>query len=66
VIDKVAPAGSALNNALKQILSVDRSFEPEPFLQGARAAYEMIVMAFADGDKKALKNLSVARCLRRL
>jgi predicted lipid-binding transport protein (Tim44 family) len=57
VIDKVAPAGSALNSALKQILSVDRSFEPEPFLQGARAAYEMIVMAFADGDKKALKNL---------
>ncbi|XYK78864.1 MAG: Tim44/TimA family putative adaptor protein [Labrenzia sp.] len=57
VIDKVAPAGSALNNALKQILSVDRSFEPEPFIQGAKAAYEMIVMAFADGDKKALKNL---------
>lgn len=57
VIDKVAPAGSALNSALKQILSVDRSFEPEPFLEGAQAAYEMIVMAFADGDKKALKNL---------
>ncbi|MBO6507094.1 MAG: Tim44 domain-containing protein [Roseibium sp.] len=57
VIDKVAPEGSALNSALKQILSVDQSFEPEPFLQGARAAYEMIVMAFAEGDKKALKNL---------
>ncbi|WP_029063354.1 Tim44/TimA family putative adaptor protein [Labrenzia sp. DG1229] len=57
VIDKVAPEGSALNSALKQILSVDRSFEPQEFLQGARAAYEMIVMAFADGDKKALKNL---------
>lgn len=57
VIDKVAPAGSALNSALKQILSIDRSFEPEPFIQGAKAAYEMIVMAFADGDKKALKNL---------
>ncbi|MEM5583239.1 Tim44/TimA family putative adaptor protein [Roseibium sp. AS2] len=57
VIDNVAPAGSALNSALKQILSVDRSFEPEPFLEGARSAYEMIVMAFADGDKKALKNL---------
>lgn len=57
VIDKMAPAGSALNGALKQILSVDRSFEPEQFLQGARAAYEMIVMAFADGDRRALKNL---------
>ncbi|CTQ56923.1 mitochondrial import inner membrane, translocase subunit [Roseibium album] len=57
VIDKFAPEGSALNGALKQILSVDQSFEPEPFVQGARAAYEMIVMAFAEGDKKALKNL---------
>ncbi|TYC54077.1 Tim44 domain-containing protein [Rhodobacterales bacterium] len=57
VIDKVAPEGSALNNALKQILTVDRSFEPEQFLEGVRAAYEMIVMAFAEGDKKALKNL---------
>ncbi|MFC6654489.1 Tim44/TimA family putative adaptor protein [Roseibium salinum] len=57
VIDKVAPAGSALNGALKRILSVDRSFEPEQFVEGARAAYEMIVMAFAEGDKKALKNL---------
>ena len=53
----MAPEGSALNSALKQILSVDRSFEPGEFLGGARAAYEMIVMAFADGDKKALKNL---------
>lgn len=57
VIEKVAPAGTALNDALRQILSVDRSFEPEPFLEGARSAYEMIVMAFADGDRKALKSL---------
>ena len=57
VIEKVAPAGSALNEALRQILSVDRSFEPQPFIEGAKAAYEMIVTAFADGDKKALKGL---------
>ena len=57
VIEKVAPAGTALNDALRKILSVDRSFEPEPFLEGARGAYEMIVMAFADGDRKALKSL---------
>lgn len=56
-LDKVAPEGSALNQALRQILSVDRSFEPQGFLQGARAAYEMIVTAFANGDRKALKNL---------
>ncbi|WP_417687247.1 Tim44/TimA family putative adaptor protein [Roseibium sp.] len=57
VIEKVAPAGSALNDALRNILSVDRSFEPEPFIQGAKAAYEMIVIAFAEGDRKSLKNL---------
>lgn len=57
VLDKVAPSGSALNAALRQILSADRSFEPEQFLQGARAAYEMIVTAFAEGDRKTLKQL---------
>lgn len=57
VIEKVAPAGTALNEALRQILSVDRSFEPEPFLEGARGAYETIVMAFAEGDRKSLKSL---------
>lgn len=56
-IDNVAPSGTALNEALRQILSVDRSFEPGPFLEGARAAYEMIVMAFAEGDRKTLKPL---------
>ncbi|MTI44344.1 putative lipid-binding transport protein (Tim44 family) [Roseibium hamelinense] len=57
VIEKVAPAGSALNDSLKQILSADRSFEPQEFLQGAKAAYEMIVTAFAEGDRKTLKML---------
>ncbi len=57
VIEKVAPAGSALNEALRQILSADRSFEPGPFLEGAKSAYEMIVIAFAEGDRKSLKNL---------
>lgn len=56
-LDKVAPEGSALNQALRQILSADRSFEPQGFLQGARSAYEMIVTAFANGDRKMLKNL---------
>jgi predicted lipid-binding transport protein (Tim44 family) len=57
VIEKVAPAGSALNEALRKILSVDRSFEPGPFVEGAKSAYEMIVMAFAEGDRKSLKSL---------
>jgi len=34
-----------------------KQFDAKHFLTGARAAYEMIVTAFADGDRKMLKNL---------
>jgi len=56
-IDKLAPPGSELGKGLKAIRAVDASFDPKSFLDGARMAYEMIVMAFADADRKALKNL---------
>ncbi len=35
----------------------DRNFEAEHFLSGARQAYEMIVTAFASGDRTALRPL---------
>lgn len=53
----VAPKGSALEAALKAVLTADRSFDPAGFLNGARAAYEMIVTAFAEGDRRTLKQL---------
>ncbi len=56
-IDSVAPVGSALNTALKTIVSADKNFDAEDFLGGARAAYEMIVSAFASGDRETLKGL---------
>jgi predicted lipid-binding transport protein (Tim44 family) len=56
-IKTVAPAGSSLNEALRAIAAADRSFDPDAFLQGARAAYEMVVTAFAEGDRKALRQL---------
>lgn len=56
-VDKVAPAGSALNSALRTIVSADRNFDAENFLLGARSAYEMIVTAFAAGDRQTLKML---------
>lgn len=56
-IDGMAKPGTSLNAALRELLSVDPSFKPKEFLNGARMAYEMIVMAFADGDRKTLKNL---------
>ncbi len=42
---------------LFDIKLADRTFESEHFLSGARAAYEMIVTAFARGDRAALKPL---------
>jgi len=56
-IDAYAPACSDLNEQLRTVLRADQTFEPKEFLNGARMAYEMIVTAFADGDRKALKGL---------
>ena len=44
-------------DGLLAINKSDRNFDPDPFLQGAKQAYEMIVLAFASGDRKALKDL---------
>ncbi|MEZ2130015.1 MULTISPECIES: Tim44/TimA family putative adaptor protein [unclassified Sinorhizobium] len=56
-IDAFAPPGTPLNDSLRELNKADPSFNPKEFLDGARMAYEMIVMAYADGDRKALKNL---------
>jgi len=56
-IDTLAKPRTNLNKGLKAILASDSSFSPKEFLSGANMAYEMIVNAFADGDKRALNNL---------
>ena len=56
-IKTAAPAGSSLHEALKTVAMADRSFEPNGFISGAKAAYEMVVTAFAEGDRKTLKQL---------
>jgi predicted lipid-binding transport protein (Tim44 family) len=53
----VAEPGSEMEKGLNAIAAVDPAFDAHGFLQGARAAYEMIVSAFAAGDTKTLKNL---------
>lgn len=40
---------------LEAIYEADNGFEPREFLKGARSAYEIIVGAYARGDRKALK-----------
>jgi predicted lipid-binding transport protein (Tim44 family) len=53
----VAEAGSAAAAGLDAIVGVDPNFDPKAFLTGARSAYEMIVTAYAEGDRRTLKNL---------
>jgi predicted lipid-binding transport protein (Tim44 family) len=53
----VAEAGSPLAAGLDAVATTDRNFDPAQFLVGARAAYEMIVNAYAEGDRRSLKNL---------
>lgn len=42
---------------LRAIAEADSTFMPKSFMEGAKAAYEMIVTAFAQGDRQTLKNL---------
>ncbi len=53
----LAEAGTPLAQGLDAIALLDSSFDPRHFLSGARSAYEMIVLAFANGDRRALKDL---------
>lgn len=48
---------SGVTDGLLSIARFDHSFDPEGFVTGAGRAYEMIVSAFADGDRKQLKDL---------
>jgi predicted lipid-binding transport protein (Tim44 family) len=53
----VAAVGSPVAAGLDAIFGADPTFEGKHFLTGARAAYEMIVNAYAEGDRRTLKNL---------
>ena len=52
-----ARAASPLAAGFEKLAQADPAFSPREFLEGAKLAYEMIVEAFAKGDKPALKNL---------
>jgi predicted lipid-binding transport protein (Tim44 family) len=53
----VAESGSAVAAGLDAIVGADPDFDARHFITGARASYEMIVTAFAGGDRKQLRNL---------
>lgn len=53
----VSERNSAAPAGLAAIAQADPSFAPEPFLDGARTAYEAIITAFAAGERRTLQNL---------
>lgn len=53
----IAAPGSAVAAGLDAIAAADRNFDARHFLEGAKGAYEMIVMAFAEGDRKTLRSM---------
>jgi predicted lipid-binding transport protein (Tim44 family) len=53
----VADTGSTAAAGLDAIASADANFDVQHFITGARAAYEMVVTAFAEGDRRQLRSL---------
>jgi predicted lipid-binding transport protein (Tim44 family) len=52
-----SPPPNTVAGGLAQIKSADPEFEANGFIDGARGAFEMIVTAFAKGDKTQLHSL---------
>ena len=52
-----AAGNDEMGTALVDLVRADPSFDPAHFVQGAKAAYEIVVTAFAEGNRKTLKDL---------
>ena len=55
IVDHV-PEGSDAARALAEMKTVEPSFTVGPFLEGARGAYEMILMAFEKGELDRIRS----------
>jgi predicted lipid-binding transport protein (Tim44 family) len=53
----VAESGSSVAAGLDAVAAADPGFDVKHFITGARTAYEMIVTAFAEGDRRQLRSL---------
>ena len=54
---KFAGGNAPLARGLIDVAKADTAFDPVEFMKGARAAYEMIVMGFSEGNRKLLGDL---------
>lgn len=57
LIDDNSSMATSMGASLDAMVKADPTFDPRHFVAGARAAYEMIVTAFAQGDRRTLKDL---------
>jgi predicted lipid-binding transport protein (Tim44 family) len=53
----IAETGSTVAAGLDAIAAAEPNFDAKHFIAGARAAYEMVVTAFAAGDQRQLRGL---------
>lgn len=53
----IAEPGTRIAEGLDTIQRAEPSFDAHSFIEGAKSAYEMIVTAFAQGDRRILKEL---------
>ncbi len=54
-VENYADNNAELAQGLSEIIKADTNFGPKSFMDGAISAYEMVVVAFAEGDRKTLK-----------
>lgn len=52
------PPGTPTGSGIAQVQAADPSFEPVGFVRGARGAFEMVLNAFASGDRDTLRPLT--------
>ena len=53
----IAEPGSEVARGLEAAAQADPAFDPRAFVEGAKGAYEAIMIAFAKGDRKTLRAL---------
>lgn len=56
-IETVAGGNQEVRDGLMDVVRIDPSFDAEHFMSGAKQAYEMIVMAYAEGNQRLLRDL---------
>ncbi|MEZ5843385.1 MAG: Tim44/TimA family putative adaptor protein [Hyphomicrobiaceae bacterium] len=56
-IKSYAGANRSIETGLLDIARRDPTFDPQHFVNGAKQAYEMIVTAFAEGNRRLLKDM---------